>query len=319
MTANNALIFEPVRRWLDEEGYSPARVAALNGALARFLAAPFGPDRNKIVFDTIHDWLDVRGFTAERIAQLDAALADYALAGAPSGPGLAGAAATAPPGPLPGLGVGPIDPDIATVDAGLLALVSDQPRAELEKWVAPIRAACIKFEINTVRRVAAFIAQMAHESGLKPRSEDLNYRAQRLVEVWHGRFPTLAAAQPYAHNPEKLANKVYAGRMGNGDEASGDGWRFRGGGPLQNTGRANWEGFAASMGMTLDEALAYGRTLEGGIMAAAWFWETNDINRLADTPGVADETRRINGGENGLADRTAKFDRVVAEMLRRAA
>lgn len=217
---------------------------------------------------------------------------------------------------MPGLGV-PMDPDIARVDADLLALASSQPKAALEKWVEPIRVSCCKFEINSIRRVAAFIAQMGHESDLKPREENLNYRAARLVEVWPSRFPTIAAAQPYAHNPEKLANKVYANRMGNGNEASGDGWRFRGAGPLQITGRWNWEQFAEAMEMTLEEALTFGRTIEGGVMAAAWFWEANDINRLADTPGVADETKRINGGTHGLADRAAKFNRLVAEMLRR--
>jgi putative chitinase len=209
---------------------------------------------------------------------------------------------------------------IDMIDAELLHIACpERSLAELAPWVEPIRRACLKFEINTVRRVAAFVAQMAHESGMQPRAEDLNYRAERLCEVWPGRFPNLGAAVPYAHNPERLANKVYAGRLGNGDEASGDGWKFRGIGPLQVTGRANMTAFAASMGIPIDQALTFARTLEGGIMAAAWFWEANDINRLADTPGVADETRRINGGEVGLADRTARFDAVVAEMLRRGA
>ncbi len=158
---------------------------------------------------------------------------------------------------------------------------------------------------------------MAHESGLRLRHENLDYSAPRLCEVWPKRFPSIAHAAPYAGDPERLANKVYANRMGNGEEASGDGWRFRGGGPLQLTGRDNWTGFAAAVGKPLDEALAYGRTLEGGIMAAAWFWEANDINRLADTPGIADETRRINGGTNGLVDRKRRFDAVVAELWRR--
>jgi putative chitinase len=147
----------------------------------------------------------------------------------------------------------------------------------------------------------------------------MNYSAQRLTEVWHKRFPTIASAVPYAHNPEKLANHVYANRNGNGDEASGDGWRFRGVGPLQNTGRSNMEKFAEAMGMSLDEAVAYAHTLEGGVMAAAWFWEENDINRLADTPGVTDETRKINGGEEGLADRAGRFNATVRALLKKGA
>lgn len=211
----------------------------------------------------------------------------------------------------------PMASAIAMIDSALLRLVA--PAApQLDEWAAAIRDACVRFEINNVRRVAAFISQMAHESGLiVGREENLNYSAKRLTEVWPSRFPTIAAAEPYARNPEKLANKVYANRMGNGDEASGDGWRHRGGGPGQMTGADNWRGFAEAMGMTTDEALAFGRTLIGGVMAFAWFWEQNDLNRLADTPGVNDETRRINGGEHGLADRKAKFDALVAEMLRR--
>lgn len=206
---------------------------------------------------------------------------------------------------------------IAKIDVQLLRVACpERSEAQLAPWVEPIQRACKRFDINTVRRVAAFLAQMAHESHLKEgREENLNYTARRLTQVWPTRFPTLATAQPYARNPEKLANRVYAGRMGNGPELSGDGWRFRGAGPMQLTGRSNWTGFADAMGMTIDQALAYGRTLEGGVMSAAWFWNVNDLNRLADTPGVIDETRRINGGTHGLADREARFNRTVAALL----
>lgn len=209
---------------------------------------------------------------------------------------------------------------IDLIDAQLLQIAAPEtPAVELAAWVQPIKDACKRFEIDRVRRVAAFIAQMAHESGLRPRTENLNYSAERLMEVWPNRFPTMAEATRYSRNPEKLANYVYGGRMGNGPQASGDGWRFRGTGPLQVTGRDNFTRFAEAMDMSIDDAVAYARTIEGGIMAAAWFWEENDINRLADTPGVEDESRRINGGTNGLADRRARFDRVVKELLRRGA
>lgn len=210
---------------------------------------------------------------------------------------------------------------MSTIDlisvAVLQAACPERTPEQLAPWVAPIKTACLKFEINTIRREGAFISQMAHESSLKPgREENMNYSAKRLTEVWPKRFSSIAAATPYAYNPEKLANRVYANRMGNGDEASGDGYNHRGAGPLQITGGDNWRGFATAMGMTLTEALAYGRTLEGGIMAAAWFWEENGINRLADTPGVSDESRRINGGLVGLEDRTARFNRTVAALLK---
>jgi putative chitinase len=214
------------------------------------------------------------------------------------------------------------------IDAQLLKIAAPEtPAVDLAAWVQPIKAACERFEIDRVRRVAAFIAQMGHESGLKPRSENLNYSAGRMAEVWPARFSVTGKrggaanrrARELAHNPEALANVVYGNRMGNGPPESGDGWRFRGTGPLQVTGRDNMTAFGKSMNMTPDQAVVYARTLEGGIMAAAWFWEENDINRLADTPGVEDESRRINGGTNGLADRRSRFDRVVAELLRRGA
>lgn len=209
---------------------------------------------------------------------------------------------------------------IDLIDAQLLNIAAPEtPAADLAAWVAPIKQACVRFEIDRVRRIAAFIAQMAHESGLRPRTENLNYSAKRLTEVWPKRFPTMEIARQYERNPEKLANHVYANRLGNGPPASGDGWRFRGTGPLQVTGRANFTAFAAEMGLTIEQVLDYARTIEGGIMAAAWFWEENDINRLADTPGVEDESRKINGGTNGLNDRRVRFDRVVKELLRRGA
>lgn len=206
---------------------------------------------------------------------------------------------------------------IAKIDVHLLRVACpERTEADLAPWVEPIQRACKRFDINTVRRVAGFISQMAHESSLIPgREENLNYSAKRLTQVWPSRFPTIAVAEPYARNPEKLANRVYAGRMGNGPEVSGDGWKFRGAGPGQLTGRDNIMRFAKAMGMTVEQALAYIRTIEGGVMSFAWFWSVNDLNRLADTPGVTDETRRINGGTHGLADREARFNRTVAALL----
>lgn len=206
---------------------------------------------------------------------------------------------------------------IACIDLSLIRVICRNATVEL---VEPIRAACIKYEINTIRRVAAFIAQMAHESRcFTALEENMNYTsAARIVAVWPSRF-TLASAAAYVRQPQKLANFVYANRMGNGPPESGDGWRFRGAGPMHLTGRDNWEAFAADLGVSLDSALGYGRGIEGGIVAAGWFWEQNDINRLADTPGVSDESKRINGGTNGLAERTSFFNALVAELLKREA
>lgn len=215
---------------------------------------------------------------------------------------------------------------VAMISAKLLHVACpERPVAELEIWVAPVRATCARFEINTIRRVAAFLAQIAHESGFKPRSENLNYSVDGLLKTFGRHRISAADAARLGRAPGRVANQeaiacaIYGGEWGRanlGNTQAGDGWTFRGVGPLQITGRSNMTRFAAAMSMTLDDALTYARTLEGGIMAAGWFWEANDINRLADTPGVTDETKRINGGVNGLADREAKFNALVAAMLK---
>lgn len=204
---------------------------------------------------------------------------------------------------------------LAHIDKALLNVVC---RNIGEEWAVPIRNACMRFEINTIRRIAAFIAQMAHESRCFTRlDENMNYTtAKRIAEVWPTRF-TIRTAEAYVRQPQKLANFVYANRMGNGPPESGDGWKFRGGGPLHLTGRKNWQAFADYLNVSLDTAIGYGRTIEGGVMSAAFFWEMNDINRLADTPGVSDESKAINGGSHGLQERKTFFNALVAELLRR--
>lgn len=219
---------------------------------------------------------------------------------------------------------GPIDLISVRV---LRAACPERTEAQLAPWVDAIKAACRKFEINTIRRIAAFISQMAHESSLIPgREENMNYSAKRMAEVWQryainpnakpkDRQPNALAVKLAAGGAQAIANDVYANRMGNGPASSGDGWKNRGAGPGQLTGADNWRAFAKAIGMTHDEALAYGRTVEGGVMAFAWFWEENDINRLADTPGVEDETKRINGGQHGVDDRRARMNRTISALL----
>ena len=211
---------------------------------------------------------------------------------------------------------------ISAIDTDLLlVLAPSRSRDDLAQWVEPLQKACRQFAINTVRRVAAFLTTIAHEGQFKVGvRENMNYSAKRLSEVWPGRFgkgAPNALALAIAGNPEAIANNVYANRMGNGPPESGDGWMLRGNGPMQLTGRDNHEAFAKSVGMTLEVALRYIATLEGGIMSAAWFWLENGVNELADTPGVEDETKRINGGLIGLHERRALFNTCVAELLRR--
>jgi len=214
---------------------------------------------------------------------------------------------------------------IDLVDVSVLrAACPERSEALLAPWLDPIKRACAQFEIDRIRRIAAFVSTIAHECGFVPgREENLNYSAARMAQVWPGRFARPGGRGPndlarrLEHNPQAFANVVYASRLGNGDEASGDGWRFRGVGPFQLTGRANHQDFADAIGQSLEDVEAYIRTLEGGIMSAAWYWEHYDVNRLADTPGVEDETRRINGGLVGVEDRRARFNRTVARLLER--
>ena len=165
-------------------------------------------------------------------------------------------------------------------------------------------AAMRRFEIDTPSRMAAFTAQLAHESGQLQRwTENLNYRWERLRQVFPKYFTSDAQARAFDRKPELIANRVYAGRMGNGPEASGDGWRYRGRGPIQLTGRDNYRACGSAIGVDLvadPELLA---TPGPGCLAAAWFWTRNGLNALADAGDFVTITRRINGGLNGLAER----------------
>jgi len=182
--------------------------------------------------------------------------------------------------------------------------------ARLTPYVEPLNVVGQHFGLfQNPKRMAAFLAQIAHESGgFNFVQEGLNYSAQGLMKTWPRRFPTLASAQPYARNPEKIANKVYANRMGNGPESSGDGFKFRGRGLIQLTGRDNYTRFARSIGRTLDQTVAYLETPEGAVASAGWFWDTNKLNVYADKDDFIGLTRRINGGTIGLADRKHHYD-----------
>jgi len=166
-----------------------------------------------------------------------------------------------------------------------------------------------RYDITTPERVAAFLAQCGHESvDFTVLKENLNYSAKGLVATWPKRFLNEEAAMPYNRDPEKIANRVYADRMGNGDEASGDGWRYRGRGAIQLTGRDNYSSFAKSINKTLDETVEYLETLSGAVESAAWFWQRNNLNLLADARDIVTMTRRINGGTIGLEDRRNHYE-----------
>lgn len=190
---------------------------------------------------------------------------------------------------------------ILTLDQ-LKQIVKGLPHAE--HWYEALDQLLDDYGINTPQRVAHFIAQCAHESGnFRFIRENLNYSAAGLQGTFRKYFPTLELAQQYQRQPERIANRVYASRMGNGPEESGDGWRYCGRGLIQLTGKDNYTFFAGSLGIPVEEAAEYLATFEGAAQSACFFWEQNNLNRFADANDIKGLTRAINGGQIGLDDR----------------
>jgi putative chitinase len=185
---------------------------------------------------------------------------------------------------------------------------------EVGEWCAELNKALPKYDIDTPKRIAGFVSQCAHESrDFTATEENLNYSQGALERVF-GRYFGAGKrnAAEYARNPEKIANYVYmdefrSKRGALGNVKAGDGWRFRGGGLKQLTGRNNYEGFAKDYGMTAEEAADWVRTKEGALASALWFWSKNNLNAIADTGDVVALTKRINGGDIGLADRQQRY------------
>jgi putative chitinase len=189
------------------------------------------------------------------------------------------------------------------------------PAATLVAWVDPLNHTVEHFDISTVARAAAFIAQVGHESGgLTVIRENLNYSQSGLMKTFGKYFPSEAMAGKYARKAELIASRVYANRMGNGDEASKDGWTYRGRGLIQITGKFNYAAFAANMKMDISKVPEYLETQEGAAMSAGWFWSANGLNALADATRFTDITKRINGGTNGLVDRKEIWGRARAAL-----
>lgn len=168
---------------------------------------------------------------------------------------------------------------------------------------------CEKYEINTSKRLAAFIAQIGHESGnLRFIKENLNYSAEGLRKTFPKYFPDDQIAIQYQRKPEAIANRVYANRMGNGSEESGDGWKYRGRGLIQLTGRDNYQKCMTDLKVSDPE---YFETPEGAVHSACWFWNTRNLNSVADTGDIKKLTRLINGGSIGLEDRIKHYDHAL--------
>jgi len=180
------------------------------------------------------------------------------------------------------------------------------------QWHSALSQLLPDYSIDTAKRIAAFIAQCSHESaGFTALKENLNYKAATLRKIFPKYFPTDELAQQYAGLPNKqqaIANRVYANRMGNGDEASGDGYKFCGRGLIQLTGKDNYSWFAASLEISVEEASEYLQTFEGAAQSACWFWDTNNLNQFADSDDILTLTKRINGGTIGLEDRKMHYE-----------
>ena len=178
-------------------------------------------------------------------------------------------------------------------------------------WFEALAKVLPDYAITTPQRVASFLGETYVESaGYTAIQENLNYNSESLCKVWPSHF-TPDIADQYAHNPEMIANRAYANRMGNGDEASGDGWKFCGRGLIQLTGRANYTAFGASISCSPEEVGELLQTFEGCVQSACWFWETNNLNQYADQGAIDHESRIVNGGTLGLQERRAAYERAL--------
>lgn len=182
-------------------------------------------------------------------------------------------------------------------------------------WAEPLEEVFQRYEINTPLRQAAFIGQCAHESAnFKTLEENLNYSAEGLMKIWPSRFPTLEAAQPYHRNPEKIANKVYGGRMGNGTEETGDGWLYHGRGLIQLTGKDNYKMAGDALDMDFVHSPDYVLVPKYAALTAGWFWNKRGLNKEADAQDYTAMTRKINGGVIGLDDRIKHINHALAAL-----
>ena len=211
---------------------------------------------------------------------------------------------------------------MADLSSAVLVAILGVSADRAAKWTDQLNQAMACFDVDTPLRQAGFLAQVGHESGsLSTVVENLNYSALALQQVF-GKYFTADSAADYARQPERIANRVYAGRMGNGDEASGDGWRFRGRGLIQVTGRSNYQRCGSALHQAFDgygvDLLAAPETLElpaDAALSAAWFWSANGLNELADAGDIVAMTKRINGRTNGLEDRRKLYAAATSALI----
>jgi len=184
----------------------------------------------------------------------------------------------------------------------------DTSESIIQNYVEPLNEVMEFYEINNKNRISMFLAQVGHESGgLSIIKENLNYSAERLKVIFPKYFRGVDPSG-YAKNPRAIANRVYASRMGNGDEASGDGFRYCGRGLIQLTGKSNYQAFAQDMNMSLEEATEWLSCEEGAAWSAGWFWDSRELNQWADKGDILTVTKKINGGTIGLEDRKSHYE-----------
>lgn len=182
----------------------------------------------------------------------------------------------------------------------------------VEGWFKSISSFLPTYAIVSPNRVAAWVAQCGHESNdFRFLTENLNYPAGALRTLFSKYFITDQMAAAHERKPEKIANVIYANRMGNGPENTGDGWKYRGRGLIQLTGKSNYSRFAKDIKMSLDDVPRYLETVDGAVHSACWFWSANNINKWADSKDITTMTRIINGGTHGLEDRLLRYNNAL--------
>jgi len=182
-------------------------------------------------------------------------------------------------------------------------------------WASPLNDTFSRFGIETLEEQACFMGQFSYEcNNFKSLEENLNYKPETLMKLWPKRFPSMEEAMKYAHKPQLIANHIYQGRMGNRDEASGDGWRFRGSAICQLTGHDNFYHAGKDLGIDLVNNPDLARTVKWAAPIGGWFWATHGCNQLAQSGNYDGLTQRINGGLFGAKERVAKINQVLKVM-----
>ncbi len=188
-------------------------------------------------------------------------------------------------------------------------ILPDVNWGKAQAYIPHIRSILPVYKIDTTLRKAHFLTQLAHESGgLRYNEENLNYSAKALKVTFGKYFPTMELAEQYARQPEKIANRVYANRMGNGDENSGDGWKYKGRGLIQLTGKENYQKFGEAHGIDAVNNPDLLLDPKWALTSAAWYWRKRKINRYADQDDIHMVTKRVNGGTHGLSHRQHYLD-----------